>query len=348
MPSDRERWNLRGPVHTCRLERTWQFMRCGTERCEPETGGDVSMVEFRPDGALLQRWHRNPDGSEWTSTYEYDGNGRLLAIRTQSLVGESNREIREYDDAGRLTRRIARNADGRERVVESYEYPSAGRQAKIFHVDPRGPTINGWGVEGAVGIFSAPGAATVTKIYEREHPVEVLFHDAAGVLLSRVDFRYDQAGNLVEEAQSKLAFLFPAETQSQMSVAQMETIHTMFGDDGHPLRQLHRYDGMGNRIESISEMGLLGQYRRQWTYNSHGDQISEVDEDEHMEYGISDTGQLSEGPTKETRTRSEARFRYQYDAQGNWIEKIVENRAGDNNEFRLSSTERRSLTYHVS
>ena len=173
-------------------------MRCGTEACEPETGGDVSMVEFRPDGLLVRRWHTNPDSSEWTSSYEYDASGRLLAVRIENPAGHVSLEIHEHDDLGRLTRRIVRNAEGRERVVESYEYPSEGRQARILHVDPQGPTINGWGVEGAAGIFSAPGAATVTKIYERERPVEVLFHDAAGVLLSRVDLRYDQAGNLVE------------------------------------------------------------------------------------------------------------------------------------------------------
>ena len=348
MASDRERWSLRGPVHTCRLERTWHFMHCGTAACEPETSGDVSTVEFRPDGALARRWHQNPDGSEWTSTYEYDASGHLLAVLTQNPAGQANREIHEYDDLGRLTRRIARDAEGRERVVERYEYPSEGRQAKILHVDPQGPTISGWGVEGAVGIFSAPGAATVTKIYEREHPVEVLFHDAAGVLLSRIDFRYDEAGNLVEEAQSRLAFPFAAETESQMSAAQLETIRAMFGGGGHPLRQLHRYDAVGNRIESISELGLLGQYRRLSTYNSHGDQISEINEDEHREYGISDTGELSESAIKETRTRSEARFQYQYDAQGNWIEKIIEGRAGENKDFRLSSTESRLLTYQDS
>jgi hypothetical protein len=79
--------------------------------------------------------------------------------------------------------------------------------------------------------------------------------------------------------------------------------------------------------------------------NNYGDQTSEIDEDEHREYGISDTGELSENPTKESRTLSEVRFQYRYDSHGNWIEKIVESRAGDNEDFRSSSTERRLLTY---
>ena len=43
--------------------------------------------------------------------------------------------------------------------------------------------------------------------------------------------------------------------------------------------------------------------------------------------------------------RSEARMRYECDADGNWVLKTVENRDGTEEEFRLSGVERRRLTY---
>jgi hypothetical protein len=44
-------------------------------------------------------------------------------------------------------------------------------------------------------------------------------------------------------------------------------------------------------------------------------------------------------------SRSQARFLYEYDARGNWTSKITEAGHGDNPDFSVTSTERRSLTY---
>src|SRR5882724_211869 len=104
--SDRNRWGLRGPVHTCRIEREWDNAR-----------GDVTEVDFRPDGAMLRRWVRNHDGSEWTTTHEYDSLGRLAVVRNMGGSGDVNESVHEYDDAGRLLRVLS---DGREEV--HYEY----------------------------------------------------------------------------------------------------------------------------------------------------------------------------------------------------------------------------------
>jgi len=62
--TERERWELRGPVHSCRLQRTWYSRQCGADACDTEERGDTSLLEFRADGALVRRSHHNPDGSE--------------------------------------------------------------------------------------------------------------------------------------------------------------------------------------------------------------------------------------------------------------------------------------------
>ena len=75
--TERDRWGLRGPVRTCRLQRTWYSRRCVGDACETEERSDITTLEFRVDGSLARRWHHNPDGSDWTATYEYNDTGRL-------------------------------------------------------------------------------------------------------------------------------------------------------------------------------------------------------------------------------------------------------------------------------
>lgn len=44
-------------------------------------------------------------------------------------------------------------------------------------------------------------------------------------------------------------------------------------------------------------------------------------------------------------SRSEARFLYDYDAQENWVMKTVQGRGAADQDFTLSSVERRTLAY---
>jgi YD repeat-containing protein len=87
--TDRDRWGLRGPVHTCRIQRTGYLRRCGPnssegDACETEERTDVTSLQFRPDGFLAVQRHQNPDGSEWTTTNEYDDAGRLTSMRNEN------------------------------------------------------------------------------------------------------------------------------------------------------------------------------------------------------------------------------------------------------------------------
>src|SRR6516162_11252799 len=99
--TDRERWQLRGPVRSCRLEPRWYSRRCGADTCDTEERGDATTVDFRLDGNLSRRSHHNPDGSEWTSTYEYDDAGRLTTARNENGDGLVDLQVYEYDTPGR-------------------------------------------------------------------------------------------------------------------------------------------------------------------------------------------------------------------------------------------------------
>jgi YD repeat-containing protein len=346
--ADRERWQLRGPVRSCQIERTWYSRRCGADTCDIEERRDATTVDFGFDGNLYRQSHRNPDGSEWTSTYEYDHAGRLIQIRTENPDGVANLQLYEYDDNGRLRRVLARNGGG-DRIAETYEYEASGRKTKTLHMDlaaQRPDTHYSWGVEGTDSAYSARGAATLTTAYNhRGQPSQLSFRDVAGRELSRVEFRYDDAGCLVEEAQTNSEEVLPPEMLGSLNAAQLQTVRGLFGIGGESIRRTHAYDEQRRRIETRSNIGPLGFDKKTVIFNENDDPLIEVYEHEERDYGIDEAGRIADNPSRENVSRSEARFRYEYDSEGNWLSKTVESRSGSADRFSLSAVERRSITY---
>src|SRR5579863_4768507 len=132
--NERNRWGVRGPVQTCRIQRTWYSRRCGADACEVEERGDITFVEFREDGSLVRRSHQNPDASKWTTTHTYDDTGRLATALTENNGVTFEFRLCEYEASGRLLRVIVRTTDRDDRVAESYEYDGAGWK-KTLYVD---------------------------------------------------------------------------------------------------------------------------------------------------------------------------------------------------------------------
>ena len=254
----------------------------------------------------------------------------------------------EYDNAGRLLRVFARNEDG-DRIVETYEYDASGYKSKTLHLDVTAQRPNTqylWGVETTDSAYSAPGATTLITIYNhRDQPAQLVFRDVAGRELSRVEFRYDGAGQLLEEAQTSSEEILPPELIASLNPAQLETLRGLFGAGGDAIRRTHAYDGQGRRVETRSDIGPLGFDRKTVTYNQHGDPLVEVSEHEGRGYAIDEEGRIADSPARAEGSRSEARFRYDYDSQGNWVSKAVEGRPGSEHEFSLSAVERRIITY---
>jgi YD repeat-containing protein len=311
--TDRDRWELRGPVRSCRLERTW------------EQHGDTAVVEFRPDGALSSRRHVNFDGSEWRATSEYDAEGRLLFVRNESPSGPLSTRRFEYDSSGRLIRVIERSADGRDRLSEEYEYDATRLKKKTHYVDT--PVSRS-------GSFSL-----VTDGLASEQPAEVELQDSNGRVMSRVELTYDAAGRSVSEKMTNLADIPSTENMPAAAAAALRELVSAGAT------QQHRYDDRGRRVETVVSWGPLGWNRRTFAYNEHDDKIEEISEDDHRGCTIEDDGRLTETSEGASSNHSEARFRYEYDSHGNWITKVVEHRNGADGEFAVSTRERRTLVY---
>src|SRR6185437_174614 len=161
--TDRERHDLHGAVRSSDVAETNYARQCGADACTTEQHVRVSRAEFRIDGAAERHWQRNADGREWSTIYEYDPAGRLVATRFEDGEGVSGLRTFEYDSAGRISRVLARSRDTTERVQETYEYDESGRKTKTIHVDlpAQIPNTNYvWGVENTDAGYGAPGAAT--------------------------------------------------------------------------------------------------------------------------------------------------------------------------------------------
>jgi hypothetical protein len=298
--SDRDHWELCGPLRTADIHRTWRYWKRGSGEsaaCELTENGDQSIVEFRPDGTISRHWHRNPDGSEITETHEYDPASHLASTQFEGSTGPTHLRLYEYDSLGRLTRQLSRDAEGNDHTSESYSYDAQGLKTKT-HFAPQLPNYH-YAIDGSKAFYSAPNAATIITNYDdADRPTELLFQDASGALLSRVELHYDASGHLTEEAQTQIAPPLTAHLQEQLNPEQMALVQSVLA--GPITRLLHRYDSVGNRIETLRS--LFG-------------------------------------------SRSEARFRYEYDSHGNWTSKITEGRHDDTSDFSVTTTERRTLTY---
>jgi hypothetical protein len=127
--------------------------------------------------------------------------------------------------------------------------------------------------------------------------------------------------------------------------AQLETVRALLGSAQEPIRRMHRYDEQRHRVETRSRTGLLGDDRKTVFYNQNGDPVEELFEHVEREYGIDDEGKLSDAPTNERASRSEARFQYDYDGHSNWVTKSVESRSGSAQDFTMCNLERRVIGY---
>ena len=207
--TDRDRFGLRGSVKSCQLHRTWYSRGCGPDACQTEERNDVTVVEFRPDGSLERRWYKNPppNSSEWTNFYEYNDVNQLTIERVEQGGTITITKLYEYDSAGRIAQIIMPDKDGQQRVAETYSYDADGRKKKIVHIDPELPSGGCgtmFGVDGTDAAYGSPGATSITSIYDdRGRPIEHLFRDSGGELITRIDLRHDERGNLVEEVCSQ-------------------------------------------------------------------------------------------------------------------------------------------------
>jgi RHS repeat-associated protein len=167
--------------------------------------GQVRHFDYDAAGRLIQV--TDPDG---TSVYTYDNNGNVLTVTdangtiarqydslnrvTQYTDTQGNTLRYEYDAVGNLAK--LSYPDGR---VVNYEYNVANQLVKVtdwagrltqYEYDPNGRLIQ----------EIRPNGTRVTRRYDvAGQLLQQIDTDNPGQIISQFDFRYDTAGNLIEE-----------------------------------------------------------------------------------------------------------------------------------------------------
>jgi hypothetical protein len=320
-------WNVHGDVRSIRTEfAEWDLT---LERWR--AAQYFTIVRFHPDGAISENEHHNPDGTISRSTFTYDTAERMQEARFGMNDGPVSKSLYFYDQRGRLTRVAGVDPDGTEGEVETNSYSQEGKRTKVYFVPKQVANAFMCAIEGTVQSYGAPGATTITTRYaDGGKPDEALFHDAGQRLLRRVIFTRDVAGRLITE-ETRLGEESPLP-------------ELLFGPNRVLSTTTYAYDAKDRILQRRTRMGELGEYRTTFRYDDRDNPIEEIHEDISREMQIDDAGVLH--AAKEKSSTQNARLDYTYDAQGNWLERVVWSRLESNPNFERSNITRREITYY--
>lgn len=188
--NDREAAGFRGRVAVCDAEQLEKRI--------------ATRESFRWDGKWTERWHRNPDGSEWSMVRRHDAEGRALEERRSGPPPQTL--TYRYDEKGRLARVDVRSSDGAERVHESYLYHDDQTSAVTLYIDPPLRDKKNVAVsEDHMLHMSIDAVCIMTVRDSKSRPIKKVLYDADNRVIRRVLFRYDGDGRLLEEGEVESA-----------------------------------------------------------------------------------------------------------------------------------------------
>lgn len=303
--TDRDEAGLRDRVKICCAERDYVYPDHHWVMYTNDT--------FIPQGHLLERRHRNPEGSHWSIICRYDEHGRILEKKQVGEKPEAQQLFSyRYDPLGRLDHVILHSAQEGDRVFESVQYAADGTKTKTSYPTPLDDIQrkNTGVCADSMLHLSIDAVIIMTVLDANDRPIRKVLYDRDDRVIRRVAYRYDARGLLLEEGES------------------------VGGSVRDEFRNVYRYDALGRQIEVNRRWGDLGGSRRIFAYNDRGDIVQESIEQ--------NAGVLTEDIGSQSWT---LRFAYQYDDYDNWIERTTET-ISDTGEPRVSMIERRELSYY--
>jgi len=347
--SQREKAGLRGPVEECTEERitppgpsspAWRM---------------VTTTKYDPDGRIYQRGYVNNDGSKGVESLTYDAEGHLLRT-VWDAQGGTRDTIYTYDSRGRLI-----GITGEPDRSTIFEYDDQGHKTRIMKSELKAPS-SGTGNQGS-GIqfesddlvaFPPPGGLVKTIFNERDQPIESQVYAASGDLTSRLTRTYDAKGRVADSSYviEDLQILLSPEDRARLAAdpAASEEMKTQFvkflGDQRSLFQTSYIYDDEGRVVEKHDRVGSRETITK-ITYNDHGDEMEEIRTTSGDLHPPKDgEGGKSSKAASSPVEQSNARFSYQYDGFGNWVEKVVSSPSGANEAPKTWSTTRRTITYY--
>ena len=238
----------------------------------------------------------------------YDADGRVL-VEERSGPPLQTLAYR-YDANGRLTRVEVLSPDGAERVEESYLYHDDQTSAVTLYIDPLLRDKNVGVCLGSMLHMSIDAVCITTVRDSRNRPIKKVLYDADNRVIRRVLFRYDRAGQLVEEGEVEYGDRLRAD-----------------------MRNLYGYDGQGHLLEKEMYWGAFGGQRKTMSYNEMGDLKEEQVVPLPGEVVLHEEIPWS------------THYSYEYDTQGNWTSRTEQTRRLDSGLVTHPGVTKRTLKY---
>ena len=282
----------------------------------------ATLEEYRPDGQVHASEFSLHNSVVQQSVNVYDDAGRLVESQYRTAGELTGRAMYSYDAQDRLLRATSISPEGTERLADEHAYQADGTHTRVRRLPSMTGSVGyGFDIEGIDFSISAEGVRTQTTRYSAGGlATEVELADAAGEMLRRLVISRGASGRLL-----KAEVFFGGKP--------MIPQFPHFGVDTAFLTQEYSYDEEGRRIELRQQMvGGLSEQRSTYRYDDRGNQIATTREDRSVEGGIGEDGQVQwQGEPRVN--RQESCSAYRYDARGNWTERVISQRYGDNPDF---------------
>ena len=238
-----------------------------------------------------------------------------------------------YDDSGRLIRVVSIDEGGLQKDSQISRYDDAGRKTAQYFL----PVDAGAGAMSFSADMGNSDQTTESVWYDRNHR-----------FLRRVTYTRDANGKLLKEEMHLDDDAFASGEIASASTEEREQLMAqltkLLGADRVMATTSYRYDEGGRQIERRIQMANLGATRTTYTYDDRGNAVDEVTVSGQREMQVDETGNEHFG--NETSETSSAHYDYQYDAHGNWIERITSSAAQNSSALQRSNIERRQISYY--
>jgi len=288
-------------------ERELKFEYDGLDRLVTEYDGEGRATFTEYDEVGNVRFVRgpeiNPSGQRYYIEYQYDALNRL----TRTVDPEGNITLTLYDHTGNVRSIVgprAHGVDGNLLYATVYEYDPLNRVTRSVQAptysDAKGHEAEelSW-YDAAGNLRRRKDALGRTTLFEYDNLNRLVRQtDAADTPEERVThFRYDEAGNLVEE------------------------IHPRTDDSGFPLRTTYEYDALNRLVAQTLAAGTPQASTEWYAYDKAGNRVSVIDPRGHRDGADYKTSFEYDGLNRLVAVTDAVgrTTRYSYDPYGNTV-----------------------------
>ncbi len=264
-----------------------------------KTGIKTSVTTYAENGDVAEVSALNPKGVvTHTEKYNYDSRGNKTAYIRQSGDNSYQKKY-AYNDKNQLTEESG--FDGVENFRNIYIYDAKGELSEIRYM--KGSVLK------EKRVFLKDGISTHVSVY-----------NATGALISKLNLKYDNTGNLIEEVVYGVNQLEVEKKIYNYDDKKNLTEEAKYKLDKITLRLIYNYNTSGDLLEIIEESpGVVRFVKKSLSYDTKGN-LSEIkwrrkgeEEFNRIAYQYDDQGLCNSADTYYPATKYRVLTKYTYE-----------------------------------